>query len=208
VQAAGAWPAALVVEVPCWGRAAGGGGEWAGRGFRLARAGWTCTGRLDGRCQSHEGLVHPRGSARVHRPAHSPLPGCVPPPAGTDTPAREGSSTPAAAGPRDSSRDWQGDRNSGDCDEAARPYAVAQVLCVPLPSDPGFSTTVYECSSPEEVVTCYRAAKRVRHRGLGALREISGTIKQLSPEKIKEGAITVTDLPEDKLSRRRAKQIN
>lgn len=64
-------------------------------------------------------------------------------------------------------------------------------------------TTVYECSSPEEVVDLLQSSQDVFGIAVsGALREISGKIKKFSPEKAEGDTIIATNFPEDKLNRR------
>jgi hypothetical protein len=66
-------------------------------------------------------------------------------------------------------------------------------------------TTVYECSSPEEVVDVLRGGQGVFGIAVsGAMKEISGSIKDFPVERADGG--TVDEAPEDELSRRRVRR--
>ncbi|MDQ4118479.1 MAG: MerR family transcriptional regulator [Actinomycetota bacterium] len=66
-------------------------------------------------------------------------------------------------------------------------------------------TTVYECTSPEEVVDLLQGGQGVFGIAVsGAMREISGVIKDFPAERADGG--TVEDSPEDELARRRARR--
>ncbi|MGH3931324.1 MAG: MerR family transcriptional regulator [Pseudonocardiaceae bacterium] len=63
-------------------------------------------------------------------------------------------------------------------------------------------TTVYECTSPEEVVDLLQGGQGVFGIAVsGALKEIAGSISQFPPERADGGAVTAS--PEDELTRRR-----
>lgn len=64
-------------------------------------------------------------------------------------------------------------------------------------------TTVYECSSPEEVVDLLQGGQGVFGIAIGgAMREITGTIKEFPAERA--DGVVPPDAPTDELSRRRA----
>ncbi|MGH3942078.1 MAG: MerR family transcriptional regulator [Pseudonocardiaceae bacterium] len=63
-------------------------------------------------------------------------------------------------------------------------------------------TTVYECTSPEEVVDLLQGGQGVFGIAVsGALKEIAGSISQFPPERADGGAVTAS--AEDELTRRR-----
>jgi hypothetical protein len=64
---------------------------------------------------------------------------------------------------------------------------------------------VYECSSPEEVVDLLQGGQGVFGIAVsGAMREISGTIKDFPAERADGGSVDAS--PEDELSKRRARR--
>ena len=86
--------------------------------------------------------------------------------------------------------------------EYLRRRGVRDLAGVTLFSD---GTTVYECSSPEEVVDVLRGGQGVFGIAVsGAMKEISGSIKDFPVERADGG--TVEESPEDELSRRRARR--
>ena len=86
--------------------------------------------------------------------------------------------------------------------EYLRRRGVRDLAGVTLFSD---GTTVYECSSPEEVVDVLRGGQGVFGIAVsGAMKEISGSIKDFPVERADGG--TVEEAPEDELSRRRARR--
>lgn len=86
--------------------------------------------------------------------------------------------------------------------EYLRRRGVRDLAGVTLFSD---GTTVYECSSPEEVVDVLRGGQGVFGIAVsGAMKEISGSIKDFPVERADGGSVDET--PEDELSRRRARR--
>jgi DNA-binding transcriptional MerR regulator len=86
--------------------------------------------------------------------------------------------------------------------EHLRRRGISDLAGITLFSD---GTTVYECSSPEEVVDLLQGGQGVFGIALsGAMREISGSIKEFPVERADGG--TVDESPEDELSRRRARR--
>jgi DNA-binding transcriptional MerR regulator len=69
-------------------------------------------------------------------------------------------------------------------------------------------TTVYECTSPEEVVDLLQGGQGVFGIAVsGAMKEIAGSISQFPPERADGGHVAAT--PEDELTkRRRARRIS
>jgi len=83
--------------------------------------------------------------------------------------------------------------------EYLRGRGVRDLAGVTLFSD---GTTVYECTSPEEVVDLLQGGQGVFGIAVsGAIREISGTIHEFPAERADGG--TVTSSPEDELTARR-----
>jgi hypothetical protein len=70
-------------------------------------------------------------------------------------------------------------------------------------------TTVYECTSPEEVIDLLRDGQGVFAIAIGgAMRDITGTIREFPGERA-DGVVAPEDPPSDELSRRRvAKRIS
>jgi hypothetical protein len=63
-------------------------------------------------------------------------------------------------------------------------------------------TTVYECTSPEEVVDLLQGGQGVFGIAVsGAMKEIAGTISKFPPERADGGEVASS--PEDELTRRR-----
>ena len=86
--------------------------------------------------------------------------------------------------------------------EHLRRRGIRDLAGITLFSD---GTTVYECASPEEVVDLLRGGQGVFGIAVGgAMKEISGSIKDFPVERADGG--TVDDSPEDELSRRRARR--
>lgn len=86
--------------------------------------------------------------------------------------------------------------------EHLRRRGIRDLAGITLFSD---GTTVYECSSPEEVVDLLRGGQGVFGIAVsGAMREISGSIKDFPVERADGG--TIDETPEDELSRRRARR--
>jgi DNA-binding transcriptional MerR regulator len=86
--------------------------------------------------------------------------------------------------------------------EHLRRRGIRDLAGITLFSD---GTTVYECSSPEEVVDLLRGGQGVFGIAVGgAMKEISGSIKDFPVERADGG--TIDDAPEDELSRRRARR--
>ena len=86
--------------------------------------------------------------------------------------------------------------------EYLRRRGVRDLAGVTLFSD---GTTVYECTSPEEVFDVLRGGQGVFGIAVsGAMKEISGTIKDFPMERLDGGS--VDEAPEDELSRRRARR--
>ena len=87
--------------------------------------------------------------------------------------------------------------------EHLRRRGVRDLAGITLFSD---GTTVYECSSPEEVVDLLQGGQGVFGIAVsGAIREISGTIHDFPAERADGG--TVAPMPEDELTaRRRSKE--
>ena len=80
-----------------------------------------------------------------------------------------------------------------------RKRGVADLARITLFSD---GTTVYECTSPEEVVDLLQGGQGVFGIAVsGAMREISGTIHEFPAERADGGAIEM--VPEDELARHR-----
>lgn len=86
-----------------------------------------------------------------------------------------------------------------------RRHGVHDLARITLFSD---GTTVYECTSPEEVVDLLQGGQGVFGIAVsGAMREISGSISQFPPERADGGHVTTA--PEDELTkRRRARRIS
>lgn len=83
--------------------------------------------------------------------------------------------------------------------EHLRKRGVRDLAGITLFSD---GTTVYECTSPEEVVDLLQGGQGVFGIAVsGAIREISGTIHEFPAERADGG--TVAPMPEDELSTRR-----
>lgn len=83
--------------------------------------------------------------------------------------------------------------------EHLRRRGVRDLAGITLFSD---GTTVYECSSPEEVVDLLQGGQGVFGIAVsGAIREISGTIHEFPAERADGG--TVAPMPEDELTARR-----
>jgi DNA-binding transcriptional MerR regulator len=83
--------------------------------------------------------------------------------------------------------------------EYLRRRGVCDLAGVTLFSD---GTTVYECTSPEEVVDLLQGGQGVSGIAVsGAIREISGTIHEFPAERADGG--TVAPMPEDELTARR-----
>ena len=86
--------------------------------------------------------------------------------------------------------------------EHLRRRGIRDLAGITLFSD---GTTVYECSSPEEVVDLLQGGQGVFGIAVsGAMREISGSIKDFPVERADGGSID--ESPEDELSRRRARR--
>jgi DNA-binding transcriptional MerR regulator len=86
--------------------------------------------------------------------------------------------------------------------EHLRRRGIRDLAGITLFSD---GTTVYECSSPEEVVDLLQGGQGVFGIAVsGAMREISGTIRDFPMERADGGS--VDDAPEDELSRRRTRR--
>ena len=86
--------------------------------------------------------------------------------------------------------------------EHLRRRGIRDLAGITLFSD---GTTVYECSSAEEVVDLLRGGQGVFGIAVsGAMREISGSIKDFPAERADGGS--VDESPEDELSRRRARR--
>ena len=86
--------------------------------------------------------------------------------------------------------------------EYLRKRGVRDLAGVTLFSD---GTTVYECTSPEEVFDVLRGGQGVFGIAVsGAMKEISGSIKHFPMERVDGGS--VDEAPEDELSRRRARR--
>jgi DNA-binding transcriptional MerR regulator len=85
-----------------------------------------------------------------------------------------------------------------------RARGIRDLAGITLLSD---GTTVYECASPEEVVDLLQGGQGVFGIAIGgAMREITGTIREFPAERA-DGLVS-TDSPPDELSRRRAKRIS
>ncbi|MBV9315384.1 MAG: MerR family transcriptional regulator [Pseudonocardia sp.] len=83
-----------------------------------------------------------------------------------------------------------------------RARGVRDLAGITLLSD---GTTVYECGSPEEVVDLLRGGQGVFGIAIGgAMREITGTIREFPAERADGADGVVPDAPTDELSRRRA----
>ncbi|WP_051342412.1 MerR family transcriptional regulator [Pseudonocardia spinosispora] len=81
-----------------------------------------------------------------------------------------------------------------------RARGVRDLAGITLLSD---GTTVYECASPEEVVDLLQGGQGVFGIAIGgAMREISGTIKEFPAERA--DGLVIEETPTDELSRRRA----
>jgi DNA-binding transcriptional MerR regulator len=89
--------------------------------------------------------------------------------------------------------------------EHLRRRGVHDLARITLFSD---GTTVYECTSPEEVVDLLKGGQGVFGIAVsGAMKEIAGTIKQFPPERADGGHVDAA--PEDELTqRRRARRIS
>jgi DNA-binding transcriptional MerR regulator len=86
--------------------------------------------------------------------------------------------------------------------EHLRRRGIRDLAGITLFSD---GTTVYECASAEEVVDLLRGGQGVFGIAVsGAMREISGSIKDFPAERADGGS--VDESPEDELSRRRARR--
>ncbi len=86
--------------------------------------------------------------------------------------------------------------------EHLRRRGIRDLAGITLFSD---GTTVYECSSAEEVVDLLRGGQGVFGIAVsGAMREISGSIKDFPVERADGGS--VDESPEDELSRRRSRR--
>ena len=86
--------------------------------------------------------------------------------------------------------------------EHLRRRGIRDLAGITLFSD---GTTVYECSSPEEVVDLLQGGQGVFGIAVsGAMREISGSIRDFPMERADGGS--VDDAPEDELSRRRTRR--
>ena len=86
--------------------------------------------------------------------------------------------------------------------EHLRRRGIRDLAGITLFSD---GTTVYECSSPEEVVDLLQGGQGVFGIAVsGAMREISGSIRDFPMERADGGS--VDDAPEDELSRRRSRR--
>jgi DNA-binding transcriptional MerR regulator len=86
--------------------------------------------------------------------------------------------------------------------EHLRRRGIRDLAGITLFSD---GTTVYECSSPEEVVDLLQGGQGVFGIAVsGAMREISGSIRDFPMERADGGS--VDDTPEDELSRRRSRR--
>lgn len=85
--------------------------------------------------------------------------------------------------------------------EQLRRHGVRDLARITLFSD---GVTVYECTSPEEVVDLLQGGQGVFGIAVGgAMREISGTISRFPPERA--DAAVVDHAPEDELASRRAR---
>jgi DNA-binding transcriptional MerR regulator len=83
--------------------------------------------------------------------------------------------------------------------EYLRRRGVSDLAGVTLFSD---GTTVYECTSPEEVIDLLQGGQGVFGIAVsGAIREINGTIRQFPAERV-DGGVVAT-MPEDELTARR-----
>jgi DNA-binding transcriptional MerR regulator len=81
-----------------------------------------------------------------------------------------------------------------------RARGIRDLAGITLLSD---GTTVYECASPEEVVDLLQGGQGVFGIAIGgAMREITGTIREFPAERA--DGLAVPDSPVDELSRRRA----
>ncbi len=81
-----------------------------------------------------------------------------------------------------------------------RARGVRELATITMLSD---GTTVYECTSPEEVVDLLQGGQGVFAIAIGgAMREITGTIREFPAERA--DGLVVPDAPADELSRRRA----
>ena len=89
--------------------------------------------------------------------------------------------------------------------EHLRRRGVHDLARITLFSD---GTTVYECTSPEEVVDLLQGGQGVFGIAVsGAMKEIAGSISQFPPERADGGEVTAS--PEDELTkRRRARRIS
>ena len=86
--------------------------------------------------------------------------------------------------------------------EHLRRRGIRDLAGITLFSD---GTTVDECSSPEEVVDLLQGGQGVFGIAVsGAMREISGTIKDFPAERADGGSVDAS--PEDELSKRRARR--
>lgn len=83
--------------------------------------------------------------------------------------------------------------------EHLRRRGVHDLARITLFSD---GTTVYECTSPEEVVDLLQGGQGVFGIAVsGAMKELAGSISQFPPERADGGEVTTA--PEDELTRRR-----
>jgi len=86
--------------------------------------------------------------------------------------------------------------------EHLRRRGIRDLAGITLFSD---GTTVYECSSPEEVVDLLQGGQGVFGIAVsGAMREVSGSIKDFPAERADGGSVDAA--PEDELSRRRTRR--
>ncbi len=84
--------------------------------------------------------------------------------------------------------------------DVLRARGIRDLAGITLLSD---GTTVYECASPEEVVDLLQGGQGVFGIAVGgAMREITGTIKEFPVERA--DGMAIPDAPPDELSRRRA----
>ncbi|MGQ0479669.1 MAG: MerR family transcriptional regulator [Pseudonocardia sp.] len=84
--------------------------------------------------------------------------------------------------------------------DVLRARGVRELASITLLSD---GTTVYECASPEEVVDLLQGGQGVFGIAIGgAMREITGTIREFPAERA--DGMVAPDTPTDELSRRRA----
>ena len=87
--------------------------------------------------------------------------------------------------------------------EQLRRHGVRDLARITLFSD---GVTVYECTSPEEVVDLLQGGQGVFGIAVGgAMRELSGSIAHFPAERAGAGAAVVDHAPEDELASRRAR---